>query len=177
LLSSSLICPDDRALRWHVYLIPPQYDKEEENSGWTDDEVKRVKFRLLGPLGQGHNIVVYIRRSSRRTAEFLNLAGRMVPMDNRTRWNSWYNMLQVLLEQKAHINKYCEDFEHELQKDLLDLADWKKLRTIHDFLQPFFRATLFTKGDKVSIDCTLFTMDILIKHLQISTVSPLPSLF
>ena len=98
-------------------------------------------------------------------------------MDNRTRWNSWYNMLQVLLEQKAHVDKFCEDFERELQKDLLDLADQKKLRMINDFLQPFSRATLFTEGDEVSIDRTLFTMDILIKHLQISIVSPLPSLF
>ena len=48
---------------------------------------------------------------------------------------------------------------------------------INDFLQPFSRATLFTEGDEVSIDRTLFTMDILIKHLQISIVSPLPSLF
>ena len=98
-------------------------------------------------------------------------------MDNRTRWNSWYNMLQVLLEQKAHVDKFCEDFERELQKDLLDLADWKKLRMINDFLQLFSRATLFTEGDEVSIDRTLFTMDILIKHFQISIVSPLPSLF
>ena len=86
-------------------------------------------------------------------------------------------MLQVLLEQKAHVDKFCEDFERELQKDLLDLADWKKLRMINDFLQLFSRATLFTEGDEVSIDRTLFTMDILIKHLQISIVSPLPSLF
>ena len=98
-------------------------------------------------------------------------------MDNRTRWNSWYNMLQVLLKQKAHVDKFCENFERELQKDLLDLADWKKLRMINDFLQLFSRATLFTEGDEVSIDRTLFTMDILIKHLQISIVSPLPSLF
>ena len=98
-------------------------------------------------------------------------------MDNCTRWNSWYNMLQVLLKQKTHIDKFYEDFERELQKDLLDLADWKKLHIINDFLQPFSRATLFTEGDKVSINRTLFTMDILIKHLQISIVSPLPSLF
>jgi hypothetical protein len=85
-------------------------------------------------------------------------------------------MLQVLLEEKAHIDKYSEHFEYELQKDLLDLTDWKKLRTINEFLQPFSRATLFTEGDEVSIDRTLFTMDILIKHIQISIVSPLPSL-
>ena len=43
-------------------------------------------------------------------------------------------MLQVLLKQKAHVDKFYEDFERELQKDLLDLADWKKLHMINDFL-------------------------------------------
>jgi hypothetical protein len=151
-------------------------DEEEEVGDLADEEVKKAKFRLLGPLGKAHNIVVHIRGSGGRADYFRKLAGRMIPMDNRTRWNSWHNMLQVLLEEKAHIDKYCEYFEHELQKDLLDLADWKKLRTINEFLQPFFQATLFTEGDEVSIDRTLFTMDILIKHIQISIVSPLPPL-
>jgi hypothetical protein len=43
-------------------------------------------------------------------------------------------MLQVLIEQKAYVDKHCEDFKYELQKDLLDLIDWKKLRTINEFL-------------------------------------------
>jgi hypothetical protein len=53
-----------------------------------DEEAKKVRFQLLGPLGQGHNIVVYIRGSPSRIVEFRELAGRMIPMDNRTRWNS-----------------------------------------------------------------------------------------
>jgi hypothetical protein len=39
------------------------------------------------------------------------------------RWNSWHNLLEVLLKEKAHVDKYCERFEYELHKDLLDLAD------------------------------------------------------
>ena len=65
----------------------------------------------------------------------------------------------------------------EVEKDLLSFVDWKKLCTIKDFLAPFERATLSTKGDSISIDRTLFTMDILIKHIQETTISPLPSLF
>jgi hypothetical protein len=48
----------------------------------------RIQFRLMGPLGQVHNIVVYIRGSASRTEEFRELVGRIIPMDNRTRWNS-----------------------------------------------------------------------------------------
>ena len=99
------------------------YDKEEADGELINEEAKKAKFKLLGPLGKAHNIVVYIRGSGARAEHFRKLAGRMIPMDNRTRWNSWHNMLEVLLKEKAHIDKYCEDFEHELRKDLLDLAD------------------------------------------------------
>ena len=74
-------------------------------------------------------------------------------------------MLLVLLELKGIVEKYCEDYKSELEEDLLSYRDWKKLRTIKDFLAPFSRATLATKGDSISIDHILFTIDILIKHL------------
>jgi hypothetical protein len=35
-------------------------------------------------------------------------------MDNCIRWNSWHNMLKVLLKEKAYVDKYCKDFEHKL---------------------------------------------------------------
>jgi hypothetical protein len=150
------------------------YEEEQQSGEWTDNEVKRVKCRLLGLLGQGHNIVVYIRGSPSRTAEFVKLAGRMIPMDNRTRWNSWYKMLLVLLELRTQVETYCLTYKDELEEDILSPKDWKKLCTIKDFLAPFSRATLFTEGDSTLIDCTLFAMDVLIKHIQNKTVSPLP---
>jgi hypothetical protein len=64
------------------------YDKEEQQEEYTDKEAIRAKFRLLGPLSKGHNIVVHIRGSASRTAQFVKLIGRLVPIDNRTRWNS-----------------------------------------------------------------------------------------
>jgi hypothetical protein len=99
------------------------YEEEAADEELTDKEAKKAKFRLLGPLGKAYNIVVHIRSSGGRVDHFRKLAGRMIPLDNRTRWNSWYNMLKVLLKEKAHVDKYCEDFEHELRKDLLDLAN------------------------------------------------------
>jgi hypothetical protein len=89
----------------------------------------------------------------------------MILINNRTRWNSWYNIFQILLKQKIYINKYYEDFERELQKNLLNFANWKKFRTINNFLQPFFKIIFFIEKDEISINRTLFTMDILIKHL------------
>jgi len=60
----------------------------DEKTGESDQETVRVKFRLLGPLGKSHNIVIYIRNSTARSEEFMKLAKRQIPMDNRTRWNS-----------------------------------------------------------------------------------------
>ena len=98
-------------------------------------------------------------------------------MDNRTRWNSWYSMLLVMLQLKSEVEKYCDLYEGELQGDLLSREDWKKLEMIKDFLAPFARATLATEGDSTSLDSTLFMMDILIKHLQEENVSPPPLLY
>ena len=85
-------------------------------------------------------------------------------------------MLLIFLKLKEVVEKYCRKYETELEEDLLSWEDWKKLRTIKDFLAPFSRATLTTEGDSASIDRTLFNMDILIKHLQEMAVWPLPSL-
>jgi hypothetical protein len=64
------------------------YNDLEEKGELEDTEEVKQKFRLLGPLGQLHNIIVDIRSSANCTARFLALATRMVPLDNRTRWNS-----------------------------------------------------------------------------------------
>jgi hypothetical protein len=69
------------------------YDKVKANGELTNEEAKKARFRLLGPLGKAHNIVIHIRGSGNRAAYFRKLARRIIPMDNRTRWNSWHNML------------------------------------------------------------------------------------
>jgi hypothetical protein len=64
------------------------YDEGEVDGQLIDEEAKKAKFRLLGPLGKAYNIMVHIRSSGRRVDYFRSLAGRMILIDNRTRWNS-----------------------------------------------------------------------------------------
>jgi hypothetical protein len=64
--------------------------------------------------------VVYIRSFSAHIARFKELAGRMMPMDNCTRWNSWYNMLIVLFNLRPAVEKYYRDYKKELKKDILN---------------------------------------------------------
>jgi hypothetical protein len=40
-------------------------------------------------------------------------------MDNRMRWNSWYEMLRVLFDIRPVIEKYCQDHEEDLEEDIL----------------------------------------------------------
>jgi len=64
------------------------HDKQDESGVFGDKEAIRIQFRLIRPLGQAHNIVVHIRGSASRIEEFKKLAGRMILIDNCTRWNS-----------------------------------------------------------------------------------------
>ena len=93
-------------------------------------------------------------------------------MDNHTRWNSWYKMLLVLLSLKTEVENYYNKYKSKLQGDLLSREDQKKLETIKDFLKPFNRATLATKGDSTSINCMLFNIDIITQHIQEKTIRP-----
>ena len=61
------------------------YDLEDKDRKLTDEEAKRARFRLLGPLGKGHNIIVYISRSLAYTEVFRKLIRRLILIDNRIR--------------------------------------------------------------------------------------------
>ncbi len=147
------------------------YEELEKRGELKDIEGVKRKFRLFGPLGKLYNIIVDIRSSGNRTAEFLALATRMVPFDNRTRWNSWYNSLVVANKLAAAINTYTKDHWADLEYDFITLEDWTKLRTIEEFLKSFYTAILKLEGHKATLENVLFIMDIIVKYFQDSLVS------
>lgn len=85
------------------------YDSQEEKGEVGDEEEKRAAFRLLGLLGKLHNIVVHIRSSAGCTKEFKELAERIIPLNNRTRWNSWLLMLVVANKRAGAIDTYTKN--------------------------------------------------------------------
>lgn len=147
------------------------YDHQEASGRDLSSAKIREEFRSLGPLGKLHNIVVHIRNSTGRTARFRELAGRMIPLDNRTRWNSWHGMLRVSLKLANAVDAYSKEYFDDLEDEYLSPSEWEALREITDFLAVFHEATLETQGDRATIDRVLFTMDILIKHFEESIVS------
>jgi hypothetical protein len=140
------------------------YDLKNTDRELIEKEATRAKFRLLRLLSQRHNIVIYIRKLSARTNYFKKLVKKIILINNRTRWNSWYNMFFILFKLKEIVKQYYKDYESKLKENILSYIDWKKLRTIKDFLVSFSRVTFIIKRDSVSINRTLFIMDVLIKH-------------
>jgi hypothetical protein len=62
------------------------YNKQEQYTGvFNIIEAIKAQFRLIGPLGQVYNIVVYIRGLARRTEEFRILVKRLILIDNYMR--------------------------------------------------------------------------------------------
>ena len=60
------------------------YDDQEKKGETENEEEKRVKFRFMGPLGKIYNVVVHIRGSTARIAEFIKFI-KKIPLDNRTK--------------------------------------------------------------------------------------------
>jgi hypothetical protein len=80
-------------------------------------------WREIGGLGKIHNLVIFIRGSNDRIRRFVQIAGRMIPMDNNTRWNSWFLMLEVALSLRLYITRFMEEYSDDLQLDYLTPAD------------------------------------------------------
>jgi hypothetical protein len=87
-------------------------------------------------------------------------------LDNDTRWNLWYLLLNVTLEKQEHVKWYQDRYWNSLKDDFLMPEDWQILYDTRDFLQPFWKITLITEGHRATLDSTLFTMDVLHRHYQ-----------
>jgi len=55
----------------------------------------------MGPIGKLYNLIIYIRKSANYTTWFKERALKIIPLDNYIRWNSWYNMLSIALEDRV----------------------------------------------------------------------------
>jgi len=62
-------------------------------------------------------------------------------------------------------------FHKEFEDDILTHDDWQVLKMTHEFLQPFYQATLEQQMEWASIDQVLENMDILFKQFEDAKVS------
>lgn len=79
----------------------------------------------MGPLGKLHSIVVYIGLTPQRRQKFKKLSGGLlVHRDQKTRWNSFYEMIDWAIENiKDAIIRFSTK-EIDLEKDVLKSSEW-----------------------------------------------------
>ncbi|KAJ6436618.1 hypothetical protein O9K51_10864 [Purpureocillium lavendulum] len=144
---------------------------KDEQEGVADRRDTATAWRRHGALGMLHNLVVWVRSSGQRYQAFSKAAGRMIPQDNSTRWNSWYLMIHVAIKARKEVNSFIDDHytEGDISLDYLHPEHWQELQEIHDFLQPFHEITKDTQWDNSSLDEVICSMDFLITHYKAST--------
>lgn len=123
-------------------------------------------WRSVGPLGKLHNIAVFIRNSTIHNDAWDDIAGKALGIDNITRWNSWFKLLDAAIRQEGAMSIFLNQYHKELEDDILTHDDWQILKMTHEFLQPFYQATLEQQMEWASIDQVLENMDILFKQFE-----------
>jgi hypothetical protein len=110
-------------------------------------------WREKGSIGKLHNLIVNIRMSPQRREIFRECKigdsdiDNLLPiLYNSTRWNSTFKSLQRALLLKRRIQLFCLNRQSELDKDILQEADWKSFDKITLGLRPFHQATLRAEG-------------------------------
>jgi hypothetical protein len=137
--------------------------QEEESSSVVVQELPKV----MDVLSKLHSIVVHIRSSGVRTAMFQARARRMIPLDNSTRWNSWFDMVSVALDLEMEVDHYIKKHPDLEEKALsLNNRDWEMLRTIATFLSYFKKILLQNEGDSQCLAQTLPSMWLLNTHIK-----------
>jgi hypothetical protein len=141
-------------------------EKKGDKKGKKMRLPNEAKWQSSGALGSLHSIAVYIRSSTILTDEWEALAGKVLGIDNATRWNSWYKLIALAVEKQDALNKFCQKHHRALGGAVLSAEDWETLTMTLEFVQPFNQATLTQEANWSSLDQALWTMDILFKHYE-----------
>jgi hypothetical protein len=128
-------------------------------------------WRRKGPVGKLHNIISYIRRTPQRSESFKRASQQQeasddfplheqstaelaLILDNRTRWNSTYLMVQRALRKMKDLQNWIaqQDFEERPEDripdaDKLSAEDWKELTEVMNILKPLYQQTKRTEGN------------------------------
>ncbi|KAF5484195.1 putative AC transposase [Colletotrichum fructicola] len=127
-------------------------------------------WRKLGPVGRLRNIVKFVRASPQRTERYRKAAAEVdgdsdfrifsesrreaqLILNNDTRWNSTYLMIERAVKKKTEIQAFLlanndddDARQHISEKDLLSSEDWKVLAEIGMILEPFYLQTKRCEG-------------------------------
>jgi len=134
---------------------PPDF-KDDEFGGWRD----------IPAIHKVHNIAVWLRNSSIHSDQWEDRVGLRLGIDNGTRWNSWFRLIDNVLRKQSQIKQFLLDFDKEIGDSILNSSDWGYLEKTHRFLQPFASATLWAEGENSTLSQVLTIMDGLLRHYE-----------
>jgi hypothetical protein len=113
-----------------------------------------------------HGLAVWLSSSSLHQNVWDKAVGLRLGTDNRTRWSSWYLVIDRAIRKKDKIQSFMSDHEEAIGDNRLLVGDWELLGKVHTFLQPFSSTTLYAEGDDLSISQSLMLMDMLLLHYE-----------
>jgi hypothetical protein len=134
---------------------PPDF-KDDNFRGW----------QTIPAMRKLHNIAVWLRNSSIHSDLWEDRVGLRLGIDNDTRWNSWYKLIDNLIRRQSQIKQFLLDYDKEINDNILNSSDWDYLEKTHRFLHPFASATLWAEGKNSTLSQTLTIMDGLLRHYE-----------
>jgi hypothetical protein len=137
------------------------YEADEFGIQDEESQIKSIElWRKLGPVGKLHNLIMYIRSSSKRMDAFNDVANYMedVPADSvsklriiddqPTRWNSTYLMIKRANKLHYRLDQFCIEYESDLDsQDMLTAQDWQELNLMEKHLEPLYALVMRTQGN------------------------------
>lgn len=124
-----------------------------EESDLEDLDIAYKLWQQAGPIGQVHFLVAFIRASSQRREDFTRLQGDgkgLQPLlENKTRWNSTWNMLKRAKQLRKAINLFCLQYIDSKDLDtsaIISDETWDLLDEICSILELFDYATEKLQG-------------------------------
>jgi hypothetical protein len=126
----------------------------------------------ITPLRKLHSIAVTLRSSAILHSSFKEEVGVCLGIDNDTRWNSWFKVINTAIAKRPKIVNWLAMNSSHFGANSLDVEDWDLLGKTHSFLQPFNQATLMTEKRDSSLSQAIMVMDALMLHFKESRVSP-----
>lgn len=70
-------------------------------------------------MRQLHNIALFIRNSTIHNDAWDDIAGKALGIDNVTRWNSWFRLLDAAINQQGPLSILLNQYHDELKDDIL----------------------------------------------------------
>jgi hypothetical protein len=106
-----------------VEALQEQLREKQGKKGRKKRQGDEAGWHSIGALGNLHIIAVFIRSSTLLTDEWESLAGKVLGIDNITRWNSWYNLIKLAVEKQAKLMIFCQNHHKELGTAVLSPQD------------------------------------------------------